>query len=300
MADSFNTSTMKVTTIDGWGNPITVDMSGEIKTTVDALVRDTGLTPEEARNIVIQHVSQATAAKPGGYRNALSNFNDSLGGMENKNDLIKSGHATYDSLKSRAAARKAEIDAQSAESAAGNVRNISAQMQTFIDSMLGPLSATDPIRASLVQAGEDSAQGFAGRAGLGGRSGIGATQAGSTTQQGVAQYEAQRKGIGLAGLQALSGRDLGIGQLEIQNKQMQNQSADAAAAAQQNQNATIGSAIGAGFGALGFFGGPAVGAATMSGGAALGGSIASGFSKPPSYQFGSKGGIGGQNPFTGY
>lgn len=299
MADSFDPATGKITTIDGWGNPKIIDESANIQTTIDALVRDTGITPEEARGIVINHVSAQVAAGRGEW--ALSSFNNSVGGMENKNDLIKSGHGTYDALKRQAAERKAAMDAASAEANAGQVRNISGQMQTFIDSMLGPLAQNDPIRASLVQAGTDSAQAFAGRAGLGGRSGLGATQAGSTTQQAVSQYEAQRKQIGLGGLNALSGRDISLGQLEMQNTQMKNQAADAAAAAQQNQNSTIGSIIGGGLGALGFLGGPAIGAATMSGGSALGGAIGGGLSRPPVYQSGGYGGgKSGQNPFTGY
>lgn len=190
-------------------------------------------------------------------------------------------------------------------------QSITEQIQKFVDSMTGASRPDDPVRMSLIQAGTDAAQKSAGAAGLAGRSTLAGTQAASVAQQNLAPYEAQRASMRGQGLNLLNQRDIGLGQLANSAMDLQNQAAAGKWAAQQNQNQGIGAAIGAGVGALGFIGGPALGAATMSAGSALGGGLGglAGGGSGPSYSTprygggsGSLGGSGGRsvNPYTGY
>lgn len=172
------------------------------------------------------------------------------------------------------------------------------QAQVYISKRAQSAQGASSARAGLGSFGSGGAQTGQGLGGGLSAYGEGTIQADMNTKYRLQNEQLKAQGLGL-----LNQRDLGLKGLEQGYQQMQNQQAEQAWAAQQNQNQGIGSAIGAGLGALGFIGGPALGAATMSGGAAVGGALgglASGGSAPryasmPSWTQGggNKGSLGG-------
>jgi len=172
------------------------------------------------------------------------------------------------------------------------------QAQVYISKRAQSAQGASSARAGLGSFGSGGAQTGQGLGGGLSAYGEGTIQADMNTKYRLQNEQLKAQGLGL-----LNQRDLGLKGLELGYQQMQNQQAEQAWAAQQNQNQGIGSAIGAGLGALGFIGGPALGAATMSGGAAVGGALgglASGGSAPryasmPSWTQGggNKGSLGG-------
>lgn len=172
------------------------------------------------------------------------------------------------------------------------------QAQVYISKRAQSAQGASSARAGLGSfgsGGKDVGQGLGG--------GLSAYGEGTIRADMKTKYHLQNEQLRAQGLGLLNQRDLGLKGLELGYQQMQNQQAEQAWAAQQNQNQGIGSAIGAGLGALGFIGGPALGAATMSGGAAVGGALgglATGGSAPryasmPSWTRGggNKGSLGG-------
>lgn len=193
-----------------------------------------------------------------------------------------------------------ESAAREAQFAEGRRRDVTNQIQRFIDDMTGPSGPNDPVRMALVQGGTDAAQASAGSQGLSGRSGLAGTQAASMAQQNLLPYEAQRAALRQQGIGTLNQRDLSQQQLDDAWSAMELARADKLAegrwAGEQNQRQGLGAAIGTGLGALGFIGGPAVGAATMSAGGALGGGLGGlGGASSPNYapSLGSRGRRGG-------
>lgn len=180
---------------------------------------------------------------------------------------------------------------------------ISARMQKFIDSMMGPVDPNDPVYRGLMQAGVDAAQRHAGGAGLAGRSTLAGTQAASVAQQNIQPYLASRQQAGAQMLANLSNRDISLGNLALGQQSLDRGAADAQWAAKQNQYQAIGSALGTGLGAVagGYFGGAEGAKMGMQAGSSLGGGlggVAAGGSGP-SYAPAPRRSYGG-NPGTGY
>lgn len=203
-------------------------------------------------------------------------------------------------------AQQRQLDLQAAQDAK-NRGTINDQIQRFIDSMTGEMAPNDPVRLSLVQAGQDAAQGAAGRAGLGasGRSGLVGSSAASLAQRNIVPYEAQRAQWRAQGLGLLNNRDISLGQLALEKTKLDRQAEDATWAAQQNAQQGLGSAIGAGLAAIpgialaGYTGGASMG--LIPAGASFGGGIASlaGGGSGPNYSRPAPA-RAGSNPFTGY
>lgn len=172
------------------------------------------------------------------------------------------------------------------------------QAQVYISKRAQSAQGASNARAGL---GSFGSGGKAVGQGLGG--GLSAYGEGTIQADMNTKYRLQNEQLKAQGLGLLNQRDLGLKGLELGYQQMQNQQAEQAWAAGQNQAQGIGAGIGAGVGALGFIGGPALGAATMSGGAGLGAGLAgltSGGSAPryasmPSWVQGggNKGSLGG-------
>lgn len=190
-----------------------------------------------------------------------------------------------------------------------NTDDVTNRINKFLAD-LDPNSPQTQAMYQYIQKRGQATQGAASaRAGLGsvgsGQGGGGLSAYGQQMVQGdlANKYDLQRKSLQAQGVGLLNQRDLGLKGLEQGYMQMQNQQQEQAWAAKQNQAQGIGAAIGGGLGALGFIGGPALGAATMAGGAALGGGLgglATGGSGPsypsmPSWMSGSgrKGSLGG-------
>lgn len=166
----------------------------------------------------------------------------------------------------------------------GRLDQIQGQLQKFADEMNMPLDQvlkTD----QYAKASQQNALAASGQdALLGGSGGLAASGASKTMNDALVGYGMQRRQLGLQALgqtgemagQAANNAQQWAqfqGGLDMNMQQMQDQASQQAFQAQQGQNRGIGSAIGAGIGALGFIGGPALGAATMAGGAALGGGL---------------------------
>jgi hypothetical protein len=203
---------------------------------------------------------------------------------------------------------KAAAEASAKENA--DRAGITDNIQKFIDSM----GIADPaISAQLQQRAQAQSSGMRGKAGLGsvgsygGGGGLSAMGQQSINAGLDTQYAMQRAGLKSQALGVMNQRDISLSQLEQGYAQMQDARDGQKWAAQQNQNQGIGAGIGAAFGALGFIGGPALGAATMSGGASLGAGfagLASGGGGPsysaPSSISGNRGFRGGGTGSTGY
>jgi hypothetical protein len=204
---------------------------------------------------------------------------------------------TREDLWRRVGPATGRIQAQQASKASANeearVRgDITTNIQKFIDGLGADAAGTKRMQDLIARKAQAQQGASASRAGLGsvGSGGVG----GGLSEMGRAsiagdlntKYDLQRQGLQAQAMGLLNQRDLGLSQLDLQYTQLQNQQAEAQWAAQKNQAQGIGSAIGAGVGALGFIGGPALGAATMGAGSALGGGLgglATGGSGP-SYQ----------------
>ncbi len=170
-----------------------------------------------------------------------------------------------------AARKKAEADAAAAK---GQQDDISARMDAFIKSMLGPVDQNDPVYRGLMQAGTDAAQAHAGSAGLAGRSTLAGTQSASVAQQNVQPWLASRQQAGAQMLAQRSNRDISLGNLAQGQQTINNGMAESQYNAAQNTGRTWGSLAG---GALGTaFGGPGGGMAGASLGGSLGGAVAGG------------------------
>lgn len=181
-------------------------------------------------------------------------------------------------------------------------QDITGQIQAFIDNLRGPLN-DDPVYQQIAKQAINAAQAQAGRAGMSGRSGLAATNAAAVTQTTSAPYYAARQSALAGGLALQNQRDLGLGQLQAQKAALESQLAKDTWAAQQNAAQGVGAAIGGGIGALGFIGGPALGAATMSAGAAIGGGLGGMVGAPQAPNFSLSQGRSsrpGVNPYTGY
>lgn len=163
-----------------------------------------------------------------------------------------------------AARKKQEADAAAAQE---RQDQISAQMQKFIDSMLGPMDQNDPIYKGLLQAGIDAAQKQGGRAGLAGRSGLGATNAAAVVQQNVLPWMQARQQAGQQMLEQLSNRDISLSNISLAQQQVNQGLAESQYNATKNTMTTLGSVGGGILG--GIYGGP--GGATA--GAQLGGAV---------------------------
>lgn len=241
-------------------------------------------------------------------REAIQDPNSASGGERNRGvyNALDTGYsdeyidAYNDAVDYVSAATAEEITAQDAAMAEGRRRDVNNQIQTFIDDMTGPSRSNDPIRMGLLRAGVDSAQAAAGAAGIDARSGLAGTQAASLGQANLLPYETQRASLRQQGLGVLNQRDLTQQQMDDAWASMmlarQDKASEAAWAGQMNSAQGLGGAIGTGLGALGFIGGPAVGAATMSAGGALGGGLASlGAPQAPTYTQGPPRGRGRGN-----
>lgn len=170
------------------------------------------------------------------------------------------------------AARKKQEAADAATK--GQQDDISAKMDAFIKSMLGPMDQNDPVYRGLMQAGTDAAQRHAGSAGLAGRSTLAGTQSASVAQQNVLPWMQARQQAGAQMLQARSGRDLSLGQLAQGQQTINNGMAESQYNAAQNTGRTWGSLAGGAIGSA--FGGPGGGAIGSQLGGAAGGAIAGG------------------------
>lgn len=176
------------------------------------------------------------------------------------------------------AKKKAAADAAAAQ---GQQDSISARMQAFIDSMLGPMDANDPVYQGLMQAGLDAAQKHSGQAGLAGRSTLAGTQAASVAQQNVQPWMAARLGAGQQMLTSLSGRDISLGNLALGQQQVNQGLAESQSNAAKNTMGTIGSVGGGIIG--GIYGGPGGAAAGSSIGGGVLGSLGGGGASGPGY-----------------
>ena len=149
----------------------------------------------------------------------------------------------------------------------------------------------DPVFQSLINAGRSAGQYAAGRAGVASNEGLGLRGVAAAATQATTPYLQSRQQLAQGYMGLANQRDLGLGnlalgrdQLTLQGQQMQdqfglqaqamqNQIALANWQQQQTQAQGLGALLGAGVGALGFLGGPALGAATMPLGASLGGGL---------------------------
>jgi hypothetical protein len=175
----------------------------------------------------------------------------------------------------------------------GQRQQVTNQLQRYFEMLNSPVqdaqgNYTDPLAKQLVDTGVAVGQKEATDRGIGGA--LGSTAAMSSAQTALQPYLAQRVQLAGQALQVINQRDLGLedqrlkaDELELQRVGMENDKQSSMWQAQQKNGQAIGSAIGAGVGALGFIGGPVLGAATVAGGSALGagfGGMAAGGSGP--------------------
>lgn len=221
--------------------------------------------------------------------------NDFASQEEYKNAILAEIGLTPEASSVRTVAEEeaAAVDIAAAEEAAKR-NDVNSRIQSFIDSMTGPSDPNDPVRRALIQAGTDAAQASAGSSGV--RGGLANTAAASMVQANITPYETQRAQLRGQGVDLLSRYDLGLqqvqlgyDQLEAQQRAAEQQRLDMLAqnsyAGEMARRQGIGAAIGTGLGALGFIGGPALGAATMAAGGAIGGSLGGmTMNQAPTYQ----------------
>ncbi len=268
-----------------------------------------------AREVNLPTKTVAALWKLRQIRDAHLDPNTANDGEKNRGiyNLLKTGYsdeyidAYNDAVDYVSTASAEETAAREAQFAEGRRRDVNNQIQKFIDDMTGPSGPNDPVRMALIQGGTDAAQASAGSAGLSGRSGLAGTQAASIAQQNLLPYEAQRATLRQQGIGTLNQRDLTQQQLDDAWSAMELARADKLAegrwAGEMNQRQGMGAAIGTGLGALGFIGGPAVGAATMSAGGALGAGLGGlGGASSPNYQqsLGSRGRRSGGGQGSGF
>ena len=134
-------------------------------------------------------------------------------------------------------------------------------------------STSDPIAKQLIATGQNVAERQAAARGIGGP--LGATAAMTTAQSAIQPYLAQRQAQALQTLGQAAQYDLGLGQLDLQQLQMNNQVALQDWAAQKNQAQGVGAAVGTAVGAIPMLipGGQAIAPFTMAAGGALGGGL---------------------------
>ena len=182
-------------------------------------------------------------------------------------------------------------------------QGISSQIQAFINSMMGPVGPGDATYDTIMRSATNAAQAYGGKAGLNARSSLGNTAAGSLATAGVAAYEQQRRELGLQGMNALSNRDIQLGQLQQQWVAMQNGIAEQKASAEQAQRTATGQVVGGVIGAIpGIIAAPYTGGASLGligAGSAIGGGWAGSTSSAPKYQT-NYSGPKGRNPYTGF
>lgn len=215
-------------------------------------------------------------------------------------DAAKQGAAMKEALVKEFDAAKTTHSASLAQAERGRVTD---QLQRYFDMLNSPVvdaqgNYTDPLAKQLVQAGANVGQQEAARRGIGGP--LGSQAAAVSANTALQPYLAQRVQLAGQALQLINQRDIELEDqkqkayaLELQRVGMQNDVAAQQWAAGKNQAQGIGAAIGAGVGALGFIGGPALGAATTRGGSALGaglGGLATGGNGPSLSVPGSYGG----------
>ncbi len=180
--------------------------------------------------------------------------------------------------------------------------DITTQMQAFVDSLLGPVPDNDPTAIAISQQAANAAQAYAGRAGVNARSTIGAGATSAQTARGLAAYDFERQKLAGQGLQMLSNRDLGLGQLQAGYEQLQIGLADAKFAGQQNQAQAMGALTGGLVGGVvgGYAGGPTGAATGMQAGSSAGAGLFGMFSGGggPNYRSINKPSRG-INPYTG-
>lgn len=180
---------------------------------------------------------------------------------------------------------------------------LAGQIQAFINSMMGPVGPGDATYDTIMRSATNAAQAYGGKAGLNARSSLGNTAAGSLATAGVAAYEQQRRELGLQGMNALSNRDIQLGQLQQQWVAMQNGIAEQKASAEQAQRTATGQVVGGVIGAIpGIIAAPYTGGASLGligAGSAIGGGWAGSTTSAPKYQT-NYSGPKGRNPYTGF
>lgn len=178
--------------------------------------------------------------------------------------------------------------------------DITAQMQAFVDSLLGPVPDNDPTAIAIRNQAVNASQAFAGRSGVNARSTLGAGAAAAQTSRGLAAFDFQRQQLRGQGLQMLSNRDLGLGQLQQGWEKMQMDLAGAKAEANQNQMQALGAMGGAIVGGIGgyYMGGPQGAATGMQGGSQFGAGMLGMAGGQPNYSSVGRR-SGGLNPYTG-
>lgn len=162
---------------------------------------------------------------------------------------------------------------------AGKKDSILAELHVMYNELTGD-PKNDPTYRGLTNAGMSAGQFAANAQGLRSNQGLGLRGVATAATKATMPYMQQRAGLAQNALSLANQRDLGLGNLELGREQlaanimnMNNQANASMAAYAQQQNQGMGSLVGAGIGALGFLGGPALGTATMGAGASIGGAI---------------------------
>lgn len=300
---AYDPKTHEFTGMGGWGQ--TTSDKGDGYGKALAAFKSGGADDATADRMANEYMAYIAAHKKDGENTPVESGLYEAGplGIGNTGKLQKKW---LDAIEGPRKAAEAAASAKETSDRAGITDNI----QKFIDSM----GIADPaITAQLQQRAQAQASGMRGKAGLGsvgsygGGGGLSAMGQQSINAGLDTQYALQRAGLKSQALGVMNQRDISLSQLEQGYAQMQDARDGQKWAAQQNQNQGIGAGIGAAVGALGFFGGPALGAATMSGGASLGAGfagLASGGGGPsysaPSSISGNRGFRGGGTGSTGY
>jgi hypothetical protein len=178
---------------------------------------------------------------------------------------------------------------------------INAKLAAFIQSVSGSLDPNDPIARTLQQYGAGAAGTAAANAGIKGGMSVAASEQGANAA--LLPYLQQRKQLELQGVGALSQRDLALRQAALQELQMKNQASAANFAMQQNQLASVGSAVGGVLGTVGqMYGLPvsgSMGSQLVGGLAGMGaqGGYQSGNSNYPGYGYA---GVPGNSSYNSY
>lgn len=291
MAGGFDPNSLTWTYDNGWGQQATDDFSGDVND-LTAKLTQAGMSPDAARARAIKFYTDASNAgyDPRQARGSLNNwFDKTFGGGSAEDKMVK-----------EAQQQKQASDEQAAGAAsAAEMNGVRDRIQKFADS----LGVADPAvmdylhRMGQAQAGQ--AQSQAGIWGANaGNSGLGATGEAAISADLQNKYNLQRNSMQQSALGLLSQHDLGVGQLQLSYDQLRQQQANQQWAAQQNQAQGWGSAIGGALGALGFAGGPVLGAATMKAGSSIGagiGGLTAGNSSPYTVQTPNYGGGWGGN-----
>ena len=186
--------------------------------------------------------------------------------------------------------------------------DLMSKMQQFYDQLTKGIPDDDPTAQYIQSHAANIAQAYGGRSGLTARSSLGAGAAAAQTQNELRQYDFQRKQLGSQVLGLMNQRDLGLGQLQQNFANQQNNLAEQQAAYKQNQAQGIGAILGgvAGTAIGAYAGGPMGAAAGGTAGSQLGGGIGGlfgglfGGTGGGAPQYRQPGGLGGRNPYTGW